>query len=574
MFAGAPAAQEVAPSRSGPSSTRTRGATRGGGACPPPPPSHPPHGRKKRKAPPTFPVDGAAVSIAVFNFKGGAAKTTLAINVGASLAKKGARVLIVDGDSQCNLTSFHTEADSEVLTAEQQADAATGAQTCDTATTMAAGLQEEGSEAEAEVEPEGEEAEQEEQASEVEPAISSYPLHLAAQPVRMEDLICHEKGGLDRVFDPLFRRVPSLEAAHGRIMEVAAQAQNKQSIKTHPPLPASSGADSEAQREAQLGSAFIECDKKQYHRRLWVLRGSPRFSINRDAGMGAAAGDPAEQYVKLGIFGHLLQQLSPHFDFIIVDLNPSCAALNKVMALSCDYILSPCFADSFSSSAVHGMLDNVLPDWFAWQCKVNQKQEEMLREADDGEVIHTEFLFKSAHPRVLPFICTNFDVQKAVKGDTEGHRVNKHNSSFIGTMRHFVHSFVEKYYNAEDPRASWKNKKLVARALLPNTAPGCRAPVYIVTLFPHVHGAMSVSHDLSRPLVELTRKSLVDAGDVPKRRRKTYGTVEVEFSQEVKWAKKDFGSLAAWLIWLHQHPPPPPAGAGGAAASSAAAALA
>lgn len=42
--------------------------------------------------------------IALFNHKGGVSKTTTAFNLGWALAERGKRVLIVDGDPQCNLT--------------------------------------------------------------------------------------------------------------------------------------------------------------------------------------------------------------------------------------------------------------------------------------------------------------------------------------------------------------------------------------------------------------------------------------------------------------------------------------
>jgi cellulose biosynthesis protein BcsQ len=42
--------------------------------------------------------------ISLFNHKGGVSKTTTAFNLGWALADRGHRVLIVDGDPQCNLT--------------------------------------------------------------------------------------------------------------------------------------------------------------------------------------------------------------------------------------------------------------------------------------------------------------------------------------------------------------------------------------------------------------------------------------------------------------------------------------
>ncbi len=48
---------------------------------------------------------GNAVRLAVFNHKGGVGKTTLNVNIAAALASLGKRILLVDSDPQCNLTS-------------------------------------------------------------------------------------------------------------------------------------------------------------------------------------------------------------------------------------------------------------------------------------------------------------------------------------------------------------------------------------------------------------------------------------------------------------------------------------
>lgn len=47
--------------------------------------------------------------IALFNHKGGVGKTTLTINIAEAIAESGKKVLLVDADPQCNLTSFYMD---------------------------------------------------------------------------------------------------------------------------------------------------------------------------------------------------------------------------------------------------------------------------------------------------------------------------------------------------------------------------------------------------------------------------------------------------------------------------------
>lgn len=48
----------------------------------------------------------SAPRISIFNHKGGVGKTTLTVNIAWSLASMGKRILLVDSDPQCNLTSY------------------------------------------------------------------------------------------------------------------------------------------------------------------------------------------------------------------------------------------------------------------------------------------------------------------------------------------------------------------------------------------------------------------------------------------------------------------------------------
>ena len=54
----------------------------------------------------TAPNRTNATRISIFNHKGGVGKTTLTMNLASALAATGKRVLLVDTDPQCNLTSY------------------------------------------------------------------------------------------------------------------------------------------------------------------------------------------------------------------------------------------------------------------------------------------------------------------------------------------------------------------------------------------------------------------------------------------------------------------------------------
>src|SRR2546429_1888298 len=58
---------------------------------------------------PAKPGRHRSTRITVYNHKGGVGKTTLTLNIAAALGALGKKVLLVDSDPQCNLTSYVVE---------------------------------------------------------------------------------------------------------------------------------------------------------------------------------------------------------------------------------------------------------------------------------------------------------------------------------------------------------------------------------------------------------------------------------------------------------------------------------
>jgi cellulose biosynthesis protein BcsQ len=65
--------------------------------------------------------------LTIYNHKGGVGKTTLSVNIGAALAEMGFRVLLIDSDPQCNLTSYFLPDDvvDDLLDTSDQPDGRT-----------------------------------------------------------------------------------------------------------------------------------------------------------------------------------------------------------------------------------------------------------------------------------------------------------------------------------------------------------------------------------------------------------------------------------------------------------------
>lgn len=68
-----------------------------------------------------------------------------------------------------------------------------------------------------------------------------------------------------------------------------------------------------------------------------------------------------------GCFRALFERLAAKYkiDIVIVDMNPSAWVVNKLIVMSCDFLIMPCSPDYYSFMAVHGM-GKMLLKWDEW----------------------------------------------------------------------------------------------------------------------------------------------------------------------------------------------------------------
>lgn len=98
-------------------------------------------------------------------------------------------------------------------------------------------------------------------------------------------------------------------------------------------------------------------------------------------------------------------------DVVLIDMAPSSEFMNRVIAMSSDYILPPSFADFLCLSSAEGLLRYVLPLWYEWHEKMTKAQAAMLR-ADRVSADAKPFLLPARSPFILPFLVSALVVRK------------------------------------------------------------------------------------------------------------------------------------------------------------------
>ena len=457
-------------------------------------------------APPRLPV-----TIGVFNYKGGVAKTTTLINVACMLAKKRIRTMMVDADPQCNLTTFfntHVVSDPAYL-ADQLQQAADfihfQASVAAEADTVMQTEEDEGDEnGKATEEDEKDDDHEVAAAVFVAPAVTS-----AAAKIRLlTDGFNSQSAAYPRTGPAVPTSSPSLYSALRPIFTSEG-----------------SGAVFQAVQPIKVkGQHAIGSDDY-----LYLLPGSTDIIEYQ----GLLDEPRVEQRLTyLGCFRRLLHLIAEAHDIavILVDFGPSSGALNRCFVMSCDYILPPSFADIYSQASAEGFLNKVMVSWYSWWrlVKNQEKQPDMRQRLQQPGL--KRFLFNSQAPRILPFLVTNYPKYDKV--------VAQDSASWIKTLKETV--------------MDTKVLDVIKQLFFPlNVRPGSPAGLMVIPLLENVGALQQVSHALQIPFVNFTKGVLRGTENV--RRTSSINNI----INKAKLARERYGKLATALSLLPQPTPHP-----------------
>ena len=342
--------------------------------------------------------------IAVYNFKGGVGKTTTTINLGAALANEGLRTVVIDADPQCNVTNFfqppanvaQPNANNEVPDRDEDGGAAAVGQGAMVAAALAAGAGAAAAAAAGVAAPPS--------------IISEYPLPAtAASAIEMD-----------------YMKVTDERMYNAGILDLYSLLE--------PPF---------------VGKGYLDLVPPE---KLLAIEGVPNMFLvpgspllpKLESQLSLVAANSSTASVFLGAFGHMFHDIAQvtEADYIIVDLSPSMSLLNKMIILSCHYVLPPMFADFFSLSSMHTLLSEMVPMLIADHKKIIKDEPERLTNSQKA----FGYAFNPKFPKILPFLVTNFGKKERPKG-SGNEFVVKQDADWIVSMKAIcdpANNFVKK----------------------------------------------------------------------------------------------------------------------------------
>jgi len=448
------------------------------------------------------PAPAEPLKICTYTYKGGAAKSTITINVAAALANAGKKVLQIDLDPQCNTTQFWNDDEAENASEASMAQASAAA----------AGL-----------------------------------MHMQGGAATGAKLLSD---------DPHLCRMPSDMAAF------VGKTHEKPLYNVMNQLLCFSDAN-EMKKELDKPGVIQVCNPDSYGDRLWLLAGTPLLS-EFESVLSQALGAPdvtphKQQYVKIGIISTIIGELvrKYSFDVVLIDVSPSNSALNEVAALSCDYILPPCQASLYSCGSIYGMLTSVLPGPNGWFGKHTRLAAEQWADKTDEYI---SWRLPREPPKLLPILVNNYGME--IVTTKEGKPTDRKQMRFAQSQFYYtLEKWVPECEWVDGPGANATQPKVIfepncGRLVIP-FAPS--VPVSIAASealgrafveLTHLHFQQFYSvEEIEQPQKKKKQKkgnnalmkALHEAGDL--------GADEV-FKKEVELMKTRFEALAQWLIEL------------------------
>ena len=278
--------------------------------------------------------DGPPTIHCVFSFKGGVGKTTVTVNLAATLAAQGWRVLVVDGDPQANLTGFLTRYGSQTLTDEY--------------------------------------------------FIQDSDVYVAQPPRKFG-----HRAPSDRSEDPWWKDGrPGFLDPKDEKTEVQVIGGNDDGGLNVACL---------LETVRTPGASFDDLAPKiallNGYRKLGLIKGTPHI-VEQER----VANTEQQDYQVLGRLRTGLLRLGDGYDFVLIDLPPAISDLNKLFLTSSDYILMPVTCDSYSSDTLwqmfEGVRESVLEKMSKYMMKASSKHDGVNRkdgftdkEDEDGNKI-------------------------------------------------------------------------------------------------------------------------------------------------------------------------------------------
>jgi cellulose biosynthesis protein BcsQ len=316
---------------------------------------------------------------AVYNYKGGVAKTTTILNIASVMAHDmNKSVLLVDCDPQCNLTSFFSPENQHVKDVEPEDD--------------------EGADVAEEEDEEGVSGHEAGESLESAGAEGgSAGPNTRPLPCIPSDVEHPTSVGMDvTVIRP-----------SGQNLGGVAGAGNKPSIFDflHPLFSQYRTSISNDDIKSLKAVTLDGGDEDTEGSRLWLIPGSSDLiKLEKIVGLSETQGEKA-QLIRMG-FRRLINEITKakNIEIVFVDFGPSASLLNTIFLSTCDYILPPCFADYFSVASLDGLLFSVLPNILGLREAFMESQNKNIKglkesfQGDDGKPVTNEFLKQFRFP--------------------------------------------------------------------------------------------------------------------------------------------------------------------------------